>query len=59
MTTTQRIVKVTDDATRADLAEAIAHLRAKAQRYSRHDPRRTELDDEIDLLVAEWLVAPE
>lgn len=48
---------ITDDATRAEIAEAIAHLRAKAQRLSRHDPRRAEIDDEVDLLVDEYLAA--
>lgn len=53
------IVRVTDDATREDLAEAIGHLRAKAVRYSLHDPRRLEIDEEVDLLVADLLAAPE
>lgn len=51
-------VRITDEATRPELAEAIAALRARAVRYSRHDPRRAEIDDEVDLLVGEWLAAP-
>lgn len=56
--TTPAIV-ITDQATRAEIAEAIAALRAKAVRYSLHDRRRVEIDDEVDLLVSEWMDAGE
>ena len=49
---------ITDDSTRADLAEAIAHLRTKQRRMPEHwTDRRAEVGEEIDELVAAWLVA--
>ena len=51
------IHRVTDHATRAELAEAIAVLRTRAVRYSVKDPRRTEIDVEVDRLVDRWLRA--
>lgn len=51
------IHRVTDEATRAEIEEAIAELRRRAQRLSRHDPRRGEIDEEVDLLVDDWLEA--
>lgn len=56
--TTPAIV-INDHATRAEIAEAIAALRAKAVRYSLHDRRRVDIDDEVDLLVSEWMDAGE
>lgn len=56
-TTDRHVLRVTDQATRAEIAEAIAELRRRAQRLSRHDPRRDELDAECDLLVDDWLEA--
>lgn len=50
-------IRVTDTATRAELEVAIAALRVKAGRLSRHDPRRDEIDVECDLLVDRWLAA--
>lgn len=51
-------VRVTDDSTRDEIAEAIAHLRARAKRMPAHwAERRQEIADEVDLLVAEWLAA--
>lgn len=50
-------IRVTDTATRAELEVAIAALRRKAERLSRHDPRRDEIDAEVDLLVEDWLRA--
>ena len=48
---------MTTTATRDEIAQAIAFLRGKAQRLSRHDPRRDQLDAEVDELVAKWLAA--
>ena len=50
-------IRVTDDATREQLTVAISALRAKAERLSRHDPRRAEIDDAVDVLVDRWLAA--
>ncbi len=49
------MIRVTDTADRATIAAAIVVLRAKAERLSRHDPRRDEIDAEVDVLVDEWL----
>lgn len=43
--------------TRAEIEQAIAALRTKAKRYSREDPRRDEIDVEVDRLVEEWIAA--
>lgn len=51
------IHRVTDEATRPELEEAIAELRRRAQRLSRHDPRRREIDEEVDALVDDWIQA--
>ena len=53
----QREAGMTTTATRDEIAQAIAFLRTKAQRLSRHDPRRDQLDAEVDELVAKWLAA--
>ena len=50
-------IVITDQATRAEIAVAIAALRTKATRYSLHDRRRVEIDDEVDLLVEDWMSA--
>lgn len=49
------ILRVSEKADRATIAAAIVVLRAKAERLSRHDPRRDEIDGEVDQLVDEWL----
>lgn len=49
------IVRVSEASTRAEIAEAIRVLRAKAERYARQDRRRDEIDAEVDVLVEEWL----
>ena len=54
---TSETIRITDEATRGELEGAIAALRAKAVRYSLHDRRRTDIDDEVDVLVADWLEA--
>ena len=51
------ILTLTDHTTRGELEVAIAALRAKAVRYSLHDRRRADIDDEVDLLVTEWLAS--
>lgn len=51
------IVRVTDQADQATIAAAIVVLRAKAERLSRHDPKRDEIDSEVDQLVDDWLAA--
>lgn len=47
----------TTPATRDEIAEAIAFLRAKAQRLSRHDPRRDQIDAEVDDLLDDWMAS--
>lgn len=54
---TTDLVRVTDTSTRAELADAIGALRAKAGRLSRHDPRRDEIDAACDELVDRWVEA--
>lgn len=44
-------------ATREQIAADIAGLRAKAERLSRHDPRRDVIDAQVDALVDQWLDA--
>lgn len=51
-------IVITDHATRAEIAEAIAHLRHKHDRMPKHwADRRAEVMDEIDELVTDWLDA--
>jgi hypothetical protein len=50
-------LRVGDHSTRVEIEAAIAVLRVKAQRWSRVDPRRTEVDAEVDALVEQWMVA--
>ena len=50
-------LRITDTSPRADIEAAIAALRARAKRLSRHDPRRDEIDAECDVLVEQWMVA--
>jgi len=50
-------LRITDQSTRAEIETGIARLRAKAQRYSLHDPRRLACDEEVDQLVAQWIEA--
>lgn len=52
-------IVVTDTSPRADIEAAIAALRAKAKRLSRHDPRRDAIDTECDALVDQWMAAGE
>lgn len=51
------VLVITDTSSKADIEQAITALRAKAKRYSRKDPRRDEIDAEVDRLVDEWLAA--
>lgn len=49
---TTEILRVTDDSTRAELTEAIAHLRAKQRRMPEHFvDKRQAIADEVDRLV--------
>ena len=50
-------LRITDHSTRAQIADAIAALRAKAVRYSVRDPKRAAIDAEVDGLVDQWLEA--
>ena len=52
-------VRITDDATRTEIAEAIGYLRARARRMPEHwVDRRQEIADEVDQLVQDYLAAP-
>jgi hypothetical protein len=52
------IVHVTDDASRAQIEQAIRALRLKATRMPKHwVDRRQQVDDEVDQLVERWLAA--
>lgn len=51
------IVRVSAGSSRAEIETAIATLRTKAKRYSRHDRRRDDIDAEVDSLVEDWLEA--
>jgi hypothetical protein len=52
------IVRVTDEATREQIATAIAALKTKHDRLPAHfEAKRAEIMDEIDALVDEWLAA--
>lgn len=52
------ILRVTDDATRAEIADAIAELKRRHDRLPRHfEAKRQELMDEIEALVDDWLRA--
>ena len=57
----QREAGMATTATRDEIAEAIAFLRAKAQRLSRHDPRRDprrdQIDAEVDDLLDDWMAS--
>ena len=60
MTVGAMIHRVTDHGmTRQEIADAIAALRARAVRHSVKDPRRTEIDVEVDRLVDRWVRASE
>jgi hypothetical protein len=50
------VLTITDDSTRADLAEAINHLRAK-QRRCVIPSTAAEIADDIDDLLDAWLTA--
>lgn len=57
--TTTPIIRVTDDADRATLAEAIRALRLKATRMPAHwVERRQQVADEVDELVARVVAMP-
>lgn len=52
------IVRVTDDADRATLAEAIKALRFKQRRLPAHFiAKRDEIAEELETLVSMWLAA--
>lgn len=51
------VLVVSDHSSQADIEQAIAALRTKAKRYSRKDPRRDEIDAEVDRLVENWIAA--
>lgn len=52
------VIRANDHATREELAEAIAALRAKQDRMPAHwTERRQEVANEIDILVDDWLKA--
>lgn len=56
--TAQPIVRVTDDADRATIEQAIVALRLKAKRMPKHwTDRRQQVSDEIDGLVDRWMRA--
>lgn len=50
------VLRITDDATQADIAEAIGHLRDK-QRRAELDTTRAEVQTEIDALLDAWEAA--
>lgn len=52
-----RFVRVTDDSTRDDIAEAIGFLRAKRAACCLSDLRE-EIDEDVDELVELWGKAP-
>lgn len=53
------ILRITDEATREEIAEVIAVLKAKHDRLPAHfEGKRAEIMDEIHVLVDEWLLAP-
>lgn len=52
-----RFVKVTDDSTRDDIAEAIGFLRAKRAACCLAD-MQAEIDADVDELVDLWKAAP-
>ena len=45
------LIRIGDNPSALDIERAISALRHKACRLSRHDPRRTEIDVEVDALV--------
>lgn len=51
-----RFVSLDPDATPADIAQAIGHLRVEQRRQARHMHRYQELGEEIDELVDLYLV---
>lgn len=51
------VLVVGSHSSRAEIEQAIEVLRAKAKRYSRKDPRRDEIDAEVDRLVENWITA--
>jgi len=51
-------ILVTDGTTKAEIAEAIRHLRTRYNRMPTHwTDRRQVIADEVDHLVTEWLTA--
>ncbi len=51
-----KLLVVSDHASRDELAEAIANLKAKHDRYPRHwEARRIEVMAEIERLIDQWL----
>lgn len=52
------IIRITDDADRATLEQAIIALRLKATRMPAHwVERRQQVADEVDRLVDRWIAA--
>lgn len=51
------LLRITDDSTRAEIEEAIGHLRAK-QRRAALETTRAEVQTEIDALLEAWKAAP-
>ena len=49
------MLRVTDQASRAEIEAAIVVLRGRATRLSRHDPKRDAIDAEVDELVDQWI----
>lgn len=53
------ILRITDEATREEIAEALMHLNASAKRIPRHfTERKAAVHARIDALLDEWLMAP-
>ena len=53
-------IATTDDATREQIARAIAELRRRHKRLPVHfEEQRKVLADEVDLLVLDYLATPE
>lgn len=51
---------IADDATRDEIATAIAEVKRRHDRLPKHfEAKRAELMDEIDCLVSDWLAAPQ
>jgi len=49
------VLRISDTSPAVDIEAAIVALRAKAVRWSRADPRRAEVDAQVDELVVQRL----